>query len=100
MAQAFPRADQTFNDEAKMRTRDELRDRIKEGTTIPNDFVDAWMERGVRWNHSGQMGAFSRDIRMTGAMIIPAYNSVYLGNSLLDRLETPTLKLNGTDSQQ
>ena len=100
MELAFPRADQTFDDEAKMKPRDELRKRIMEGTTIPHDFVDEWMERGVRWNESGQMGSFSRDFRMTSAMIIPSYNSVYLGNALLDRLETPTLKLNGTDSQQ
>ena len=99
MGLAFPPAEQTFDDEAKMRTREELKKRIMDGTTIPHDFVDEWMERGVRWNQTGQMGAFSRDIRMTTAMIIPAYNSVYMG-ALLERLETPTLKLNGTDSQQ
>ena len=100
MGIAFPHADQTFDDESKMKPRDELRKKVMEGTTIPHDFVDEWMERGVRWNQSGQMGQFSRDFRMTTAMIIPAYNSVYLGDVLLDRLETPTLKLNGTDSGQ
>merc|ERR1711962_946148 len=102
MELAFPSVEQTDvdDDETKLRSRDELRKRIIEGTSIPEDFVDKWMERGVRWNKSGQMGTFSRDFRMTTAMIIPSYNSVFLGDILLDKLETPTLKLNGSESIQ
>lgn len=96
---SFPHAERPSTKET-LKTREELKCRILKGSTIPPDFVDEWMKRGVTWSECGQFGRFSRDFRMTTAMILPLYNSVFLNQILLDGLQTPTLKLNGTESQQ
>jgi len=46
----------------KFLPRDELRTRLKK-STIPEEFQNLWMERGVIWNDDRTAGYFSRDLR-------------------------------------
>ena len=69
----------------KMRPREELRKRVKEGTTVPEEFIDQWIDRACVFDEHGN-GRFVRDIRMTGTMILPWYTSSMLKpEMLLDR---------------
>jgi len=85
----------------RMRPREELRERVKRGTTIPESFIDAWIERACVFDEDGSNGRFVRDIRMTGPMIVPWYMSTMLKpEMLIDSLQTPTLKIIGSESKQ
>ena len=67
----------------RMRPREELRERVKRGTTIPESFIDAWIERACVFDEDGSNGRFVRDIRMTGPMIVPWYMSTMLKPEML-----------------
>ena len=66
-----------------MRPRAELRERVKQGTTIPESFIDAWIDRACVFDEDGLNGRFVRDIRMTGPMILPWYMSSMLKPEML-----------------
>ena len=48
--------------EGKYLERKELRRRL-EKSTLPKEFQDLWMERGVNWNENQTAGYFRRDTR-------------------------------------
>ena len=83
----------------KEKPRSELRKRLQERSTLPEEFLDKWMERGVAWSEDGNAGRFARDFRMTSPMILPWYTSSFLNpDILLNNLTVPVLKICGTES--
>lgn len=79
-------------------SREELKKRLQK-SSIPPDFQDLWLERGVRWNEDKTRGHFSRDVRLNGNMFIPSFPA-FLGRSdhLLEQLDIPILRINGKES--
>jgi hypothetical protein len=69
-------------------------------STIPLEFQDLWLERGVKWNKEKTCGYFARDIRLNGPMLIPNYPSFLASqnSTLLDHLKMPILRIIGKDS--
>ena len=69
-------------------------------STIPAEFQDLWLERGVKWNEEKTQGHLARDSRLNGPMLMPTYPS-FLGeenSTLLDHLNMPILRINGEES--
>ncbi len=83
----------------KQISREELKKRLLK-STIPLEFQDLWLERGVKWNVERTHGHFARDIRLNGPMLIPNYPSFLAteNSNLLDHLKMPILRINGKES--
>ncbi|CBY36010.1 unnamed protein product [Oikopleura dioica] len=69
----------------KQISREELKKRLLK-STIPLEFQDLWLERGVKWNVERTHGHFARDIRLNE------------NSNLLDHLKMPILRINGKES--
>jgi len=100
MEEAYPEASLKIQSvKEKEKPRAELRSRLQQGSTIPDEFIDQWMERGVVWSPDGTRGRFARDYRMTSPMIMPWYNSAFLNPEiLLEHFTAPVLKICGENS--
>ena len=84
----------------KTYAKEELLRRLKK-STVPQEFLSLWMERGVIWTDEAKTeGQFSRDFRLNGPMLIPSYSSALLKREvLLERYSTPTVRILGRDSE-